>query len=519
MSLNSQRQTQLIDSLNIEPKERGPKLTFASKIQRVETYDKDEPIEPYKFKYFEDLSSQAETEANTISNPVEEPYKFNYYDELISQSETEADTVLEPVEEPDIVSAISNLSITSDRTKLDTVETVAFLLEDRISYINTVKDLLQSDKIDKWDHCITSASKFQRLLTDYKFIGRGSYSNVYKVSYKDNILVVKESLLRKDIEEEVTCAQIVAELLESLSIPNLVYTFKTVFCDNCTVSLNRGIQSGKCYIILMELLDRSIKNLNLSPQQIESGLLQLLLTLAVLHGQYGIVHKNIKAVNILIKIVRPGGFWEYQIAGRTFYVPNYGVIFFLSDFGYATIYHAVNNETNYYGTRNATLTAAGAPLGWGSMAGTEIIINPFNSTLNLDMKENTNVVLWKAGDYELGYYTINKLTPQNLATVQIAIDLSDMRAYPAWEFMGDIYDLLRTFVGGNRFFQPGKHIKLTYNYVRNSIYQEAELHPDFIYNMNGMASRFLLADVMAAYLFPEAAFQQVQIIETYVWPQ
>ncbi|AAU11018.1 serine/threonine protein kinase [lymphocystis disease virus-China] len=480
--MSSRRRTQLIESMTVSPKERGKKLSFDPQIKIFPTMD----------------------------HPNEGAYTTN--------------KPLSPFDAARLEMALEDMTLTSSTEEIIDgdliIDPESFILEDRLDKFTDIKQSFKSDKFDRWNYCVSVYSKFRQKLDNYKFIGRGSYGNVYRVSYNDNVLIVKETLVLKDINEEITCSRITAEILELKYVPNLVYVFKTAFCRECIVSLTRGgTKSGRCYVIVMESLDRSLKDLNINQGQLESGLLQLLLTLSVLHGQYGIVHRDIKAANILIKAVPPGGCWKYKIAGRKFYVPNYGLVFLLADFGLSTIYHPVNNETGFYGTRNAHLTSSGLPLGWGPMAGTEIVINPFNSLMNPNGKPNSNAVPWKLGDYDLGYYTINKLTTQNYGSTQIPIDLNDMRAFPSWEFMGDIYDLLRTFTGGNRFFQAGNHKGFTTAYPRQTVYFDAQLHPDFMYNSDGRASRFLLADVSAAYLFPETSIERPDVLDTYEWPK
>ncbi|AOC55247.1 serine-threonine protein kinase, PKc-like superfamily [Lymphocystis disease virus 3] len=478
--MSLRRRTQLIESMTVGPKERGKKLSFDPKVKVFDGMD----------------------------HPQEGDYRVN--------------KPLSPFEEARLEQALNNMTVSAAEETIDDDligDPVPFLLEDRLDRFADVRGLFKSDKSDKWNYCVSVNSKFKQSLDAYKFIGRGSYGNVYRVSYNDNVLVVKETLLQRDVNEEITCARLAAEILELKYVPNLIYVFKTAFCKECVISLNKSTKTGRCYVIIMESLDRSIGGLNINQGQLESGLLQLLLTLSVLHGQYGIVHRDIKASNILIKSVPPGGCWKYEIAGRTFYVPNYGLVFLLADFGLSTIYHPVNNETAFYGTRNAHLTSSGNPLGWGPAAGTEIVINPFNSLINPDGNPNNNVVQWKSGDYDLGYYTVNKLTAQNYMSIQNPVDLNDMRAFPAWEFMGDIYDLLRTFTGGNKFFQAGNHKGFTSAYPRQAVYFDAQLHPDFIYNSDGRASRFLLADVSAAYLFPETSIERSDVLETYEWPK
>ena len=63
--------------------------------------------------------------------------------------------------------------------------------------------------------------------------------------------------------------------------------------------------------------------------------------MAGLHAiqMYGQIKNNdIKSRNILYYNVEPGGFWHYKINKKHFYVPNYGKLFVINDFGVSTLY-------------------------------------------------------------------------------------------------------------------------------------------------------------------------------------
>jgi hypothetical protein len=56
-----------------------------------------------------------------------------------------------------------------------------------------------------------------------------------------------------------------------------------------------------------------------------------------LQSYFNLTHLDLHSDNILVKRVKPGGVWKYKINDKNYYVPNYGYIFFINDFGHAWI--------------------------------------------------------------------------------------------------------------------------------------------------------------------------------------
>lgn len=68
-----------------------------------------------------------------------------------------------------------------------------------------------------------------------------------------------------------------------------------------------------------------------------SAYFQITTAIYCLQHYFNLTHLDLHADNILVKRVEPGGVWKYNIDGKNYYVPNYGYVFFINDFGHAWI--------------------------------------------------------------------------------------------------------------------------------------------------------------------------------------
>jgi hypothetical protein len=64
---------------------------------------------------------------------------------------------------------------------------------------------------------------------------------------------------------------------------------------------------------------------------------QITVAIYCLQRHFNMIHLDLHSDNILIKKVKPGGQWKYKIDGKDYYVPNYGFILYVNDFGHAWI--------------------------------------------------------------------------------------------------------------------------------------------------------------------------------------
>lgn len=64
---------------------------------------------------------------------------------------------------------------------------------------------------------------------------------------------------------------------------------------------------------------------------------QITVSIYCLQKYLNMIHLDLHSDNILVKTVKRGGYWKYVIDGKNYYVPNYGFIFYINDFGHAWI--------------------------------------------------------------------------------------------------------------------------------------------------------------------------------------
>jgi serine/threonine protein kinase len=96
------------------------------------------------------------------------------------------------------------------------------------------------------------------------------------------------------------------------------------------------MKTDKQVTLFTELANGTLKEFfESSPNvhQTKSALFQILAGLHTIQMNGQIMHFDIKAQNILYYNVIPGGYWKYVIHDKVFYVPNYGKLFVINDFG------------------------------------------------------------------------------------------------------------------------------------------------------------------------------------------
>lgn len=70
---------------------------------------------------------------------------------------------------------------------------------------------------------------------------------------------------------------------------------------------------------------------------------QLLAASHFMQNTLKIVHNDLTLTNIMMRKVRPGGYWKYKIGQHTYYVPNLGYIAIILDFGMAESKEVLNS--------------------------------------------------------------------------------------------------------------------------------------------------------------------------------
>lgn len=150
--------------------------------------------------------------------------------------------------------------------------------------------------------------------------------------------------LNSDVLTELYFLNITTRLLKHKITNNLPFIFKYYICNQCIINNKKLIekhQSNKipCMYLITEKANGDFENYILKKEvkkkHIYSAYLQIYIALYVIKKYYHIEHNDLHIGNVLYFNVKKGGYWKYKIKNKIIYVPNYGQLFILWDFGYS----------------------------------------------------------------------------------------------------------------------------------------------------------------------------------------
>jgi hypothetical protein len=261
-------------------------------------------------------------------------------------------------------------------------------------------------------------------------------------------------------------------------------------CDKCELEQLNSVKTNTtpCLILLTELasgdlsywFDEQRRLLSRGDDVFYSCLFQIMAGLHSIqvHGQ--VRNYDIKKENVLFYNVTPGDYWCYIVHGKEFYVPNYGEVFILNDFGVSDTFSPDDRLT--FGNYKS--------LGTRAFMVINNVISPIKSIYSY--KENGKSI--PPIQYEYGNYTTSgkwdvysqqvvlsgksivkmdthaildngfEFTRDQLnylSAMNIDIGTVDFFRHPEIippvEFIGDTQDVLRIFAGGKQSTQAGQH--------------------------------------------------------------
>jgi hypothetical protein len=352
----------------------------------------------------------------------------------------------------------------------------------RLEYGEDVRETLQHlHKIKEWNQCL---SKDLTL----KNIGQGSYGNVFSSFYMFNEFAVKMSKIKEshvnhpyDISysswhEIYFLKKLMKPLIEKNICPNLPLIYDYFTCNNCELELLEGTIKSPCIISILEMASGTLKKYfekKRSEAELNSALFQIMAALHSIQYYFQMMNYDVKKENILFYDVEPGGYWKYQIQGINYYVPNFGTMFILNDFGISRtmspLFPVYKNEKEM----NFRLGSRYAINKNGKFI-------PFNSWSNY--KNETYLISWNDKQISFGSEFLmdrkGKIIPNKidmsseveefLQLHKIPLDPTDKNFYlnpeiiPPFEFYNDTQDVIRTFIGGKRTTQKGDHRRYKY---------------------------------------------------------
>ena len=332
-----------------------------------------------------------------------------------------------------------------------------------------------------------------------KLVGTGDWGNVYSACLPRDILCRRKFAIKmsrisdddfKDPYTETSAAwyeiwilkDILKPLIKNNICPNLPLFIDTFLCDKCDFIFRKNDKTHPCIITVMELASGDMRNyLNFeqpSNKEIYSALFQIMAGLHAIQMSAQILNNDIKSKNILYYNVAPGGYWHYRIFNQDFYVPNYGKIFVLNDFGVSTLYDPnfqlypdKKRNTFNLGSRYAiNIDETFSPI----VAGIEYSNDKMKKTdeikwvnkegiINQKSKGATYKIDRKTGQVILSQTVLTPIQKSYLFRKGVTTNPKTWNFFehpdiiPPFEFYNDLQDTLRMFVGGKRTTQKGNH--------------------------------------------------------------
>lgn len=190
-----------------------------------------------------------------------------------------------------------------------------------------------------------------------KLLGRGYQGTVYSYCDKKTCVAVKKMylenrqvrFLKKPFSHnalkyenfiELAVMRMTNELVLQKISPHFILHYKSTFKKReegaCT---DQYLYSSKYYNELIsgsETFTQWVKNKH-DIDTWYNAYFQITTAIYCLQSYFNLTHLDLHSDNILVKRVKPGGVWKYKINGKNYYVPNYGYIFYINDFGHAWI--------------------------------------------------------------------------------------------------------------------------------------------------------------------------------------
>lgn len=419
--------------------------------------------------------------------------------------------------------------------------------KDRMFIGDAISDKIENIEVSKWKRCLSgeNAEEFKNgtgsLFRNTKIIGKGTYGQVYLSSIdlgpgrpRQNIVIKEALLTAKEKERMETSPQkkggfiqnswpdefkilsLTKNLLVGKKNPNFLDLYHLSACEGCSIKTLTGAHTGTCYTTFMEAAHGDLTSLpskNLAQAGVQlSFLYQMLIAVHILQKEYGMVHRDIKRVNIFYQKTPQlkNKFFKYVIGGRDFYVENRGFVFYLADFGVATMCKPEFALTDFLGERNGIVVRK---------EGQQTELEPLTSKYLYFKAEkglkkmDSPPLLWEDGQTGTRN-VVSKIHDPEFVT---PVDLSNTQVFPSWQFNGDIQDVLMVVAGGKHSVQKGNHKgfgvvpptvrRLINPFITNKKYYE------LVWDRN--MSHQVLADEMLKKIYTQPA-SGIEILDTFM---
>ena len=163
------------------------------------------------------------------------------------------------------------------------------------------------------------------------------------IANRSSVQVPRERWFKNEAWSEAYVTQLIQERVlndgKGQAVPRIYREFSCM--DKCVID---DVENKSCTILITELADGTVEKWAENPSHDITDLwyhvlFQLMAGLAALQSSdLQLFHDDIKKENILFYRVKPGGHWRYEIGGKVYYLPNYGNVFVIADFGVSSLY-------------------------------------------------------------------------------------------------------------------------------------------------------------------------------------
>jgi hypothetical protein len=211
-------------------------------------------------------------------------------------------------------------------------------------------------------------------------LGEGTAGKVYKackcknsVCNFNNCVAIKQTPVFSDAElqfidniyskdalkyqswAEITANTLVTKLIEQNICPNYVGFFHWFYCDNKNnIDTSNNLNCSKCVYIVNEVANYGTLNKWLKSSRSKKELLAMsfnvYIAIKAMQDNFGMIHGDLHLDNILVYTTRDtrSKYNEFILNGKSFFIPDLGYQFLISDFGRAIIPDKMEIEFHTY---------------------------------------------------------------------------------------------------------------------------------------------------------------------------
>lgn len=375
--------------------------------------------------------------------------------------------------------------------------------KDRVNLSENINSgLTKIHSLKSGKQCIMSKgkNKLSKYLKVGKLLGTGDWGNVYtgclpvekngECTDKSFQFAIKMSRITPESlkdpynpnnsawHEVLIMKNILTPIVENNICPNVPLLMDSFICDNCSFILRDERQEHPCIIMITELaggdFNHFVDKTDPNDKEIYSALFQIMAGIHATQKFGQIMNYDVKGANILYFNVEAGGYWHYVIHGKDFYVPNYGKMFVLNDFGVSQTFSpdfqmSLNKKDKEFelGSRYAM-----------DIGGKFYPIEATQDYIGNGDFTDSYTVKWSKGKKSRGsQYMLVKSTQEimdskttltkkqlkflkkhNLSSDPLSKEyFLNPLVIPPMEYYNDTQDAIRMFIGGDRTTQRGDH--------------------------------------------------------------